>query len=76
MSHSNRFCRAMGNTNVQQQPRKVAFVTGATDGIGQRTALELAHQGFDLILHGRYVYESLFIIKIKIKTSDDRILKG
>jgi short-subunit dehydrogenase len=43
------------NASVQQQPRKVAFVTGATDGIGQRTALELAKQGFDLILHGRYV---------------------
>lgn len=32
---------------------KVALVTGATDGIGKQTALELAERGAHVIVHGR-----------------------
>ncbi|MCY3412122.1 MAG: SDR family oxidoreductase [Candidatus Heimdallarchaeota archaeon] len=32
---------------------KIVFISGSTDGIGKRAALELAKQGAKLILHGR-----------------------
>ncbi len=33
--------------------KKIALVTGSTDGIGKQTALELAKRGFHVIIHGR-----------------------
>src|SRR5437016_8806235 len=35
--------------------RKVAFITGASRGIGRGCALELARRGFDLVLTARSV---------------------
>lgn len=34
-------------------PNKTVLVTGATDGIGRQTALELAQLGYEVLLHGR-----------------------
>ena len=34
-------------------PAPYAVVTGATDGIGKATAIELFRRGFNLIIHGR-----------------------
>lgn len=33
--------------------KKIIFVTGATDGIGKQTALELAQEGATVLVHGR-----------------------
>lgn len=34
----------------------LACITGATDGIGLHTAINLASRGYDLVIHGRYVW--------------------
>jgi len=39
------------------EERKVAFVTGASRGIGKQAALALARQGFDVVITARTVHE-------------------
>jgi 3-hydroxy acid dehydrogenase/malonic semialdehyde reductase len=33
--------------------KKIAYITGATSGIGEASAIKLASEGFDLIITGR-----------------------
>jgi 17beta-estradiol 17-dehydrogenase / very-long-chain 3-oxoacyl-CoA reductase len=43
-------------------------VTGSTDGIGKAIALELAHSGFNIVLHGRNIYK-LQAVEKEIRTN-------
>ena len=47
---------------------KIAFITGATSGIGRATALLLAQNGFDIIAAGRRS-ERLQALQTEIKTA-------
>ena len=38
---------------MPQQPRKIALVTGSTDGVGRFVAERLGADGWDVIVHGR-----------------------
>jgi len=46
------------NSKMQEQ---TILVTGSTDGIGKETALQLAHKGAEVILHGRYKEKGLTV---------------
>ncbi len=55
-------------TNRTGDARKVAFVTGASRGIGRASALELARHGFDVVVTARTLVEG--------ETADGRPLPG
>jgi NAD(P)-dependent dehydrogenase (short-subunit alcohol dehydrogenase family) len=46
---------AIRQTVVTMQAKKVALVTGSTDGLGRAVALALAASGFEVLIHGRDV---------------------
>ena len=53
---------------------KTILITGATDGIGEQTALELAGNGASILLHGRNIQKAeKSLDKIIRLTSNDRI---
>lgn len=52
-----------------------ALVTGATDGIGKAMALQLAHNGFNVIIHGRNLSRLQSIEKeIKNRTPNSKVV--
>ena len=53
---------------VQKTDRKVAFITGASRGIGRASALTLAENGFDIVVTARTIVEG--------ETADGRPLPG
>eukprot|EP00960_Hanusia_phi_P051311 760719-Hanusia_phi.AAC.3 len=56
------------SVRMSSSSNKVALVTGSTDGIGRHTALKLAQEGYDVIIHGRNpkrIDDTLSFIKSK-----------
>ncbi|EDR22398.1 short-chain dehydrogenase, putative [Entamoeba dispar SAW760] len=58
---------------MQTDEKKVAFVTGSTDGIGLFTATKLARDGYKVIIHGRTqekVDKAMNIIQSQVPEAD------
>ena len=58
--------------------RKVAFITGATRGIGKEIAITLASEGYDIALNYRTMNDSVNTLKsdIESKGVDCLLVKG
>lgn len=53
---------------------KVILITGATDGIGKQTALELAQMGAQILVHGRDLEKTATTCEeLKLQTDNDAI---
>ena len=59
---------AEGSRENPRDPRKVAFITGASRGIGRASAIALAQRGFDVVVTARTLVEG--------QTADGRPLPG
>ena len=61
-------------TNIKNVKDKIVFISGATDGIGKRAALELAKMGNQIIIHGRSEEKALQTVKtIKEQTGNQNV---
>ena len=54
--------------------KKVILITGATDGLGKRVALDLARSGATILLHGRNLRKGEETLQEIRKTTDNRKL--
>ena len=53
VSYLSLICGPSTTSRLIHSPKSYALVTGASDGLGRATALELYKRGFNIILHGR-----------------------
>ncbi len=56
--------------------QKRIFITGSTDGIGKQTAIELALQGHEIILHGRNKIKINKTLEEIINQTNNKNIKG
>jgi NAD(P)-dependent dehydrogenase (short-subunit alcohol dehydrogenase family) len=59
-----------------QQERRLALVTGSTSGIGRATAVKLAVEGFDLIVHGLDIRGSDVVSEIETLGGQATLIVG
>ncbi|MFD1670910.1 SDR family NAD(P)-dependent oxidoreductase [Agrilactobacillus yilanensis] len=54
--------------------KKIILISGATDGIGKETALELAKQGHQIVIHGRNKTKAAAVVKeLKLSSGNQTI---
>ncbi len=55
--------------------KKTCLITGATDGIGKQTALELAHKNYSLVLVGRNLEKGKSVVSELIHETDNNSIR-